>query len=381
MRVSFTLRGFSSSFDLSRIVRSDRRFVDIRRRMVDELNIPEVRANRILEDMLGRALLRHGEHLVATKSALVDRVITLRGQLDTLYSSALNFRARTGKGQRIDSSVSSIDDQLRQIDQAYKQLDDELAKLGKPFHEIEPPPNLADDIPDRLTNEVAANPATGPRPAERPITHDTTPQGASRRVRIQSGRYRFKRRTTSDGRTVWERSFDSDGSKVQFEVRNGRYHVETFDAQGQRTAKFQEYDILHDAYGRRPRTSAIIQAHHGLQDALMRRLFGKFQYNGNAAPTIWLRNSRRGSPHGMITAVQNSQKSSRNVAGLNFAQIRQWAIEDLRLTQMPEVKIKEYIAAFDHYFETTVLPNINAANMTAAQRQALLGNWKPGLGL
>lgn len=375
MRIAFTLRGVSSSFELSAIVRSDEGFSALRRRMINELDIPEGRANRILEDMLGRALLRHGEHLVAAKSALVDRIIALRGQLDTLYSSVLDFRPRSGAGRRIDAGTASLDEQLRQIDQAYAQLDDRLTELGRPLHEIEPPPDVASDVPAVLNNEVNASTVTSPTAPVRPITHDITPQGAAGRARIEAGRYRFTRGTAADGRTIYTRTF-ADGASVNFEVRNGQYRVETFDASGRRTASFGEYDILHSPYGRRPRTTAIMQAHHGLQNSLMNRLFRNYGYNGNAAPTIWLRDSRQGSPHGTITAIQNGQRSSRNVAGLNYQQIRRWALDDLLRANMPRDRITEYLAAFDHYFESAVLPNIPAAD-----RPALLGDWTPRLGL
>jgi hypothetical protein len=375
MRFSFSLRGHSGSFDMRAILRSDEGLAAVQRRMIDELGIEAGRAERILTDMLGRALLRHGDHLVAARSALVDRVIGLRNQLDALYSTALNFNAQSGRGARVDSGTASLDDQLRQIDGMYRELDDALTDLGKPFDEVAPPPGVANDVPAVLGDEIGrSTPSTRTQP-ERPVTHDTTPQGASGRVRIETGRYRFAREVTADGRTVYRRSFE-DGASVTFEIQNGQYRLETFDAAGNRTSSFGEYDILHSPYGRRPRTTAIMQAHHGMQNSLMTQLFGNFGYNGNAAPTIWLRNSRSGSPHGSITAVQNGQRSTRNAAGTTYSDIRRWALDDLLMTDMPRHKIEEYLAGFDHFFETTVLPNI-----PEAQRPALLGDWTPRLGL
>lgn len=378
MRISFTLRGIAGSFDLGAIVRADEGLAALRRRMTNELNIPAGRADRILQDMLGQALLRHGDHLIAARSALVDRVITLRGRLDTLYSSALNFNAQSGAGHRVGATTASLDDQLRRIDAIYGQLDDALTSLGKPFHEVAAPAGVANDVPDVLRTEIGARSASARTQPRRPIAHDTTPQGAAGRVRIESGRYRFDRRLNTDGNAVYSRSFE-DGASVTFEVRNSQYRVETFDALGHRTSSFGEFDILHSPYARRPRTTAIMQAHHGLQNSLMNQLFGGssgYGYNGNAAPTIWLRDSRRGSPHGSITAVQNGQRSSRNAAGTTYRDIRNWALDDLLMTNMPRPKIEEYIAAFDHFFETTVLPNI-----PATERSALLGGWTPRLGL
>jgi len=375
MRMSFTLRGVAGSFDMRAILRSDEGLAAVQRRMVNELGIDAARAERILTDVLGRALLRHGDHLIAGRSALVDRVIALRGQLDTVYSTILNFDARSGQGHRIGPDTASLDAQLRQIDGIYRDLDDALTDLGKPFDEVAPPPGVANDVPRVLGDEIGSSTASTRTQTERPVTHDTTPQGASNRIRIETGRYRFARDVTPDGRTVYRRSFE-DGASVTFEVRDGRYRVETFDPSGNRSSSFGEYDILHSPYGRRPRTTAIMQAHHGMQNSLMTRLFGDFGYNGNAAPTIWLRNSRSGSPHGSITAVQNGQRSTRNAAGVSYSDIRRWALDDLLVTDMPRTKIEEYLGAFDHYFESAVLPNI-----PQGQRAAVLGDWVPRVGL
>lgn len=375
MRFSFALRGHAGSFDLGAIMRSDQRLVAVRRRMIDELGIEASRAERILTDMLGRALLRHGDHLVAARSALVDRVIALRTQLDTLYATALNYNARSGDGVRVRSGTASLDHQLRQIDGIYRQLDDALTELGKPFDQVAPPPGLANDVPAALSREIAGSTPSTRTQARRPVTHDTTPQGAAGRVRIESGRYRFAREVGPGGRPVYRRTF-ADGASVTFEVRDGRYRVSTFDAAGNRTSTFGEFDILHAPYGTRPRTTAIMQAHHGMQNSLMNQLFGRYGYNGNAAPTIWLRNSRSGSPHGSITAVQNGQRSTRNAAGTTYGDVRRWALDDLLMTDMPRHKIEEYLAAFDHFFETTVLPNV-----PEAQRATLLGDYVPRLEL
>lgn len=375
MRVAFSLHGHAGSFDLRAILRSDEGLAAVQRRMVDELGIEAGRAERILTDMLGRALLRHGDHLVAARSALVDRVIALRGQLDTLYSTALNLNVQPGGSARVRAGTASLDDQLRHIDGVYRELDDALTELGKPFEQVAPPPGVANDVPAVLSDEIGrSTPSTRTQP-HRPVTHDTTPQGASGRVRIETGRYRFAREVRPDGSTVYRRSFE-DGASVTFEVQNGRYRVETFDAAGNRTSSFGEFDILHSPYVRRPRTTAIMQAHHGIQNSPMTKLFGRYGYNGDAVPTIWLRNSRSGSPHGSITAVQNGQRSTRNAAGTTYGDIRRWALDDLLMANMPRNKIEEYLAAFDHYFESSVLPNI-----PEAQRPALLGDWTPRLGL
>jgi len=106
VRPRFEFHGHRTSIDLPVMIHGEPAFVGARRRMIDELGMSEGRAQRILEDMLGSTLLRYGDHLVARKSALIDRVIDLRDRLDTLYHSLLTFRRRDGSGGRVDSSAT-----------------------------------------------------------------------------------------------------------------------------------------------------------------------------------------------------------------------------------------------------------------------------------
>ncbi len=400
MTIRFTLRGIAGEIDAAAIVRSNPDFLRARNRMINELNIPAGRADRMLGDMLAHAVLRHADHLIAGRHALVDQVIDLRTRLDGLYGSILNYNPQGGAiGNRSTASAMSIDDQIRQLDQHYRDLDQALTDLGKPLDEIVPPANMADRVPQVIADEIDGTTASTARQDERLIEYDTEvpprETGLAQKIRIETGRYVFSRIIGPDGKPRWSRKFADDAS-VRFEVINGRYRVETFDASGTRTSLFEEYDILHGAYARRPRTTAIMQAHHGMQNSLMTRLFGEFGYNGGAAPTVWLRNSRRGSPHGTITDIQNASKPSRardavgnpraagaaapgaaplearGLAGTTYADIRRWALEDLLMTNMPRNKIKEYLGVFDNYFESTVLPNI-----PADRRAALLGTVQP----
>jgi len=401
MTFRFSLHGVAGHFDLPRMIRGNRRYQQTRNRMINELNIPEARADRILEDMLGNALLRHGDHLLTVKGAIVDRVVQIRSELDTLFGTVLEFNPRNNADGSAGSRAS-LDEQIRQLDQHYSDLDQALQDLGIPFHEMQPPPAVADGVHPAFRQEIDGVTPMTQRQADRPIEYDTSrppPEtGLGQRIRIETGRYTFSRNVLPDGRVQWTRSFE-DGASVRFEVEGGRYRVETYDASGRRTHEFGEYDILHDAYRTRPRTTAIMQAHHGMQNSLMKQLFEDFGYDGNAVPTIWLRNSRRGSPHGIITDIQNASKPSRaadavnnpraagqaapgaaplearGLAGTTYADIRRWALADLLMTDMPRNRIDEYLAVFDRYFERNVLPNI-----PADQRAALLGNWPPAGG-
>ncbi|WP_404385378.1 hypothetical protein [Caenispirillum salinarum] len=363
----FSFRGHDTGMNLGAIIAGDEGFAAARRRMTDELGFPPEKADRILADMLGTTLLRYGSHLVREKSDLVAKVVDLRDRLDTLYSELLNFERRDGSGGRVSGDRDDLDTQLRKIEGLYSELDAALKDLGTPFHGIEPPPDIALGLPEHLLKEIRETDASVRTQDRRDVTADLTPTKPGRRSRIEGGRYTFKR--NADG--SYTRIFADDAS-VRFRVRNGRYHVETFDPSGNKQLEFSEFDVLQSPYERRPRTTALMQCHHGLQNSLMTKLFKAYNYDGGAAPTIWLRNSRRGSPHGSITAVQNGQKSTRNAAGITFEDIREWAIADLRITQMPEHKIAEYLAVFDAYFESAVLPNI-----PKEKYDELLGNWRP----
>lgn len=374
--MTFFFRRIACSIDPRRIAESDATFRRLRSRMVDELGIDPARADRLLDDMLARALTRFGDQFVLGKSELLDQVVDLRDRLDTLYHQVLNFDRRSGAVStlRVDpSGRASIQEQLRQIDALYRELDDALERLGRPLESLLPAPGAARSIADDTADEIArliddarqaGRLVRRPGHGHRDIGLDITQGRLSRRG--------FTEVPGSNG-TAFTRSF-ADGSTATFRMENGRYVVTTRDAGGVETT-FREFDLLSTPYARRPFTTSLMQAHHGLQNSLMTTLFERFGYDGGAAPTIWLRNSRRGSPHGAITATQNSHGATRRTTLTTLADIRRVAIEDLALTDMPHDMITAYIRAFDEYFEAAVLPQIPAAD-----RARLLGAWRPSSG-
>lgn len=368
MGLMFSFRGILSSLDLSRLAASEPTLVAAQRRMVERLGMSEARAARVTEAILGRALLRYGEHLIAGKGAIIDRVVELRGRLDDAYEAAFTFHAGTGGA---GSSRAVLDSALADISRLFDELDAELVKLGRPMHEIDPPPGVGDALAP-LHAEVRATPRDPafPDTPRRTTTHDTTPNDSGR-TRITGGRYRFRRRR--DGSYI--KRFE-DGASAVFRIENGRFRVEMFDAAGTRIGDAAEFAVLHTPYGRRPRTTALMQANHGYQNSTMSRLFGRYGYDGDAAPTIWMRDSRRGSPHGLVTAEQNTAKAARNASGVTLADIRRWTIQDLRHSGMPDAQIAEYLRAMDNHIMARVYPNI-----PANRRKALLGNWRAGAGL
>lgn len=367
----WSFRGVLSAIDLSTIARTEPTLVALHRRMVDQLGMTEAQAARVVENILGRALLRYGDHLVAGKGALVDRVITLRHALDDAYDTAFAFGAATGTG----TTRAAADARLREIDRLLGELDDALEKLGRPMEEIDPPPGAGDAL-SPLHAEVSGTAATPERPGtvRRDIEEDRlkgrdSAGRRSRTPRIEGGRYRFTR--NADG--SYTKTFE-DGASATFHIEHGRYRVEMFDAAGVKIGEAHEFELLPTAYGRRPRTTALMQANHGYQNSTMTALFGGYGYNGDAVPTIWMRDSRHGSPHGLVTAAQNSGKTLRNLSGVTLLDIRRWTIADLRLAGMPDAQIAAYLASIDRYFVRSVLPNI-----PVSERLALLGrdSWPP----
>lgn len=366
--VMFSFRGILSSLDLAHMASTEPTLVALRRRMVERLGMSEHQAARVTEAILGRALLRYGEHLVAGKGTIIDRVIDLRTRLDDAFEAAFSFNPRAAGG---GTSRAALDTNLHEISRLFDELDAELTRLGRPMHEIDPPPGAGDTLAP-LMAEIGAVPANPhfPHTTRRTPIHDTTPNEAGN-VRIERGRYHFERQ--ADGSFI--KIFEDKASAV-FRVENGRFRVEMFDPSGARIGEAAEYAVLHTPYGRRPRTTAMMQANHGYQNSTMTRLFQRFGYDGDAVPTIWMRDSRRGSPHGMVTAEQNAGKAVRNASGVTLADIRRWTVADLRHSGMPDAQIAEYIRAIDNHFMTRVYPNI-----PANQRTRLLGNWRPGAGL
>jgi hypothetical protein len=372
--VTFVFRNIAKSIDLRQLVQSDQSFRKLRARMVDELGLEPHRADRILDDMMARAMTRFGDNFVRGKSHLLDQVVDLRDRLDTLYHSVLNFERRSGPDTgRVDlGQHGSIADQLRQIDALYRQIDDTLDQLRKPLKDFVPwgedSRNVATETLDEVRRII--------RNAEDAGTVIRRPGHDHRDIELDISQGRLTRRGFDEVEGSNGRSFTrvfAEGSEATFTIENGRYRVHARDAAGVETS-FGEYDILQTPYARRPLTTSLMQAHHGLQNSLMTDLFGDFGYDGNAAPTIWLRNSRAGSPHGAITATQNSFRTARRTTATTLSSLREIAIRDLALTDMPHDKITAYIRAFDEYFEHAVLPQI------PADQRWKLGDWKPPSG-
>src|SRR5262249_18695670 len=148
---------------------------------------------------------------------------------------------------------------------------------------------------------------------------------------------------------------------VEMKEVNGRIQV-TSHPRGKGPVVFKEFDTLNDAYRNKPPSSRVMQAHHGCQNELMARLFGKRGYDGEEVPTIWLRDSTGASPHGIIThAMQNANKQARLEApDLTYGKIRDIAASDLKAAGAPDAAIHDYMKAIDAYFDANIRPKLKA---------------------
>lgn len=162
---------------------------------------------------------------------------------------------------------------------------------------------------------------------------------------------------------------------------DGRVEVTvTRRASGEEVASFREFDPV-ARHGSKPRSTRVMQSHHGLQDALMLDVFAP-HYKSRDAPTLWLRDSTTGSPHRTITDTQVGYEGTRRAGTQQtgaqptgtlpptYAQIREWGIADLKAIGAPDDAIRAYVARMDKYFEDSVLPNIPEAD-----RSRLVGTY------
>lgn len=142
---------------------------------------------------------------------------------------------------------------------------------------------------------------------------------------------------------------------------------------GDEIASYKEFDPV-VRHGSKPKSTRVMQSHHGLQDALMIDVFTQYGYLSRDPPTIWLRDSTSGSPHRTITDIQVGSEGARRTPTQgppSYAQIRDWGIADLKAIDAPKESIQAYLARMDKYFEETVLPNIPEAD-----RPRLVGTYE-----
>ncbi|MBC7477097.1 MAG: hypothetical protein H7317_03265 [Pseudorhodobacter sp.] len=348
----FKFLGRTTERDLARLADTDKTLLAMRDRLKGVM--PEPRARGLIEDMLEVALHGAGEHFIGMKGPAIDRILTARGQLAGIFETVM------APGWRGDMGPH-----LKQLDTIYRDIESGLAELSKPIEKTPPPKALTDTIAARIRREVH-DAKSGESPHEfRSAATDALREPGSTTPRLTRRGYR-KLPNADTFRRIFK-----DKSSVELTIKDGRFYAETFDSAGRRTAKFAEFDVALEPYGRTPRTGSLLQAHHGLEGDLMGALFDN--YDHNAVPTIWLRNNKTGSPHGIVTALGNMARAGRrDPATLTYEAIRNYAVADMKAAQVPQHAIEAYLAAIDAHVRSQIVPKIPVRD-----RARMLGGWKP----
>lgn len=352
---AFALHGGSA--DVARAIKGSSRAQRAIELLMSRRGMGQKEAERVVSDMLVSGLSQMGGAFKRLKKAHIDKIVKLRSELASLQHELLH--STLGPKQLAEK----IDGQMGRIKTLYKELDDAVASAALPVERMK----LGTD------EELAAairnvEPAT-PRQTWRPVEADVTP------VAGQGKKTRFKVKGLIEitGEKGAYRVEFAGGHSAEFRIRNGRYEVTT--STGGRSQVFAEFDVAHDPYKALPKTTSVMNGHHGMQNSQMEKVFGRFGYKGDEAPTIWLRDGRRGSPHGTVTDVQNAfRRANPGTAGLTLGAIRDKCIAELKMIGMPEPKIHEYLNAFGEHFRQTVLPNMEKS-LTSEQVGKLLGSW------
>jgi hypothetical protein len=289
-------------------------------------------------DVLLRAVFMDlGDAYLGGKTKGIKRLFELQQEVFSVYDDVL----RAGmKDAKID---------FTKVHAKYKEMQTLFDDLAKPATRV------ADDVSNANTKAAANRVAVEPT---------KLPEGA---VVVPAG-IRLK---SLEGRRGWTKLPDGTmraklkTGTVELRDVNGVLHV-TSTAKGKPPVTFKEFDTLPTAYSSKPLSTRTVQAHHGCQDALMTQLFGspgsKFGYDGQQAPTIWLRDSTGDSPHGIIThGVQNPNLSARSKSPeLSYGKIRDWAVADLKAAGASDDSIRAYLKAMDEFFTKNIEPNLTA---------------------
>lgn len=313
-----------------------------------------------LEGRLIQVVGHVGDVYLREISAHIDHIVSIRDQLTRGVEAVVRGEGRIegmsiGDLQRLFTELDAVLTELRSTERYVRELSEQRTRElfegssrrreedADPIRSVDPttPPPGAAGVLDASLTADATRSELGQQ-AQSVTFHDDG------RVTIEF---------TND--TV-ELSVNADGLIEARVLRNGTERH-----------RFAEFDTLR-RHGSKPTSTRVMQSHHGLQDALMQTLFGDHGYNRNDPPTLWLRNSTSGSPHQLITHIQNHNQSTREAdPNLSYARIRELGIADLRAAGCPDAKIREFMAAMDSYFESTILPQIPEAD-----RPALVGSYQ-----
>lgn len=340
----------------------------------------------VIEDMLVVVMRHAGDHYVTVRGRQIDKVFQLRSALEDSYHKLMRFGDDAG-------DTLDVHAEMDKIVKRYHELDAALADVSKPLEPLVLPPADKDmlasrfhqDLVDRPGRPLKGFPEQSSQAGGRPIERDFADRAG--RVPGQKGYdARGSRAFTKGWREdptrpgLYRHAFE-DGSSGELRVENGKYALTSNQPDGA-TITIREEQVNLDPYGRKIRTTSLLNAHHGIQAHPMEQIFARFGYDRHAVPTIWLRNSRAGSPHGRITAASGrtglhptapgSKLTPSELSSATYGDMRRIAVREMRTAGISEPGIRDYLSAHDAYFKTNVLPNI-----PQAKRPALLGDWSP----
>lgn len=378
----FRFRMSGEVFDVARAIEASPVLKKLKNRLVHQHG---PHGEELVEDMVTWVMRHAGDHYVAVRGAQIDKVFKLRTEVEGLFREVMKIGDDA-------PSKAELDAQLARIIKKYKEIDDALADASKPLEPFVLPPAARDEFAHTFAEALTDGKgkplkAFAEQPTQatpRPHAADfTDPKG---RVKGDPG---FQAKKTRAGSKDWVedpkrpgvflRKFDGDGSLAELTVVDGRYQITSTLPDGT-SVTIREGQVNIDPYARKISTTSLMNAHHGVQAHPMSEVFGAFGYNPDAAPTIWLRNSRAGSPHGRITAIEGrtglhpsepgSKLTPGQIANATYADMRRTAAAEMRTVGRTEKEIREYLTAHDRYFIDNILKNIPLAD-----QPRLLGDW------
>jgi hypothetical protein len=322
-----------------------------------------------LERLVRAALTDVGERFVAEKDSILGKILTVRREIHDSLGAILEKEGKAATPEAIGQKLKDLRQLLKDV---RERPEDTAAKKGAT-------PELDGERPEETAGKKGPTPELDAerRKVAEELAPTPKPTGAKAPVAAGAKRLTGKGFRWVEGVKAWVKRYAT--GRLEFTIEDGVFKVRSY-AKGATTPEvFSEFDTLDKPYRDKPLSSRVMQAHHGLQDALMEKVFGKYGYDGGEAPTMWLRNSTGESPHGRIThELQNPNQASRmKDPDMSYAKIRELGVADLKSIGAPPEKIEAYLKAIDKHFREKILPKIDAAvqrgKLTPEAASALVG--------
>lgn len=376
----FSLKGASGVAEISVDKAGSKVIRDLREAMAAR-EIPGTVAERLIDDLLVTALTRIGRNFETAKGAHIDTVLRLRGELDALFVDIF-MSERAGTKAQINAA---LDARLPSINAHYAELEKALAQATLPLDRM----TLVAELDNTAVKAVSEVPAANLPHTERPVSADQAIESGSGISRMERKVRGGQKGKLKDFEALADGGFkvSIDSGETVLRIVDGRYHAEIYPppgmSSGREPVRVSEFQVSIDPYGTRLAATALLQRNHVVQNAPMEALFGTLGYDGNKFPTMWLRNSKTGSPHGRVTSNQRHAKTEMGNAfqNTNLGDLQRRGIAEMRALGASDADIAQYMSRWDAQFRQDVLPRIQQSNLSPQQVKALLGDWDPVKGL